>query len=102
MAIYTAILPNGQPYQIQGPEGASAEDIQAAGLQIYTQRNPAPYVDSGERNYSLGTAASKGLSRGMERVKSTFGNVIPAQVASAFGADEYAERQMNEAKASEE
>ena len=44
MAIYTAILPNGQPYEVQGPEGASAEDIQAAGLQLYSQRNPAPFV----------------------------------------------------------
>ena len=102
MAIYTAILPNGQPYQLQGPEGASAEDIQAAGLQLYAQNNPAPYVDNGERNYTLGQAGSKGLSRGMERVKSTFGDVIPAQIASAFGADEYAERQMSEARASED
>jgi len=101
MAIYTAILPNGQPYQVQGPEGASAEDIQAAGLQLYAQTNPAPYVDSGERNYSLGTAASKGLSRGTERIKSAFGDVIPAMVGSAIGADEFAERQMQEARASE-
>ena len=102
MAIYTAILPNGQPYQIQGPEGASAEDIQAAGLQLYTQRNPAPFVDSGERDYSLGTAGSKAVSRGMERVKSTFGDVIPAMVGNVFGADEYVKRQMYEAEASEE
>ena len=102
MAIYTAILPNGQPYQVQGPEGASAEDIQAAGLQLYAQTNPAPYVDSGERNYSLGTAASKGLSRGTERIKSAFGDVIPAMVGSAIGADEYAAKQMKEAQASQE
>ena len=102
MAIYTAILPNGQPYQIQGPEGASAEDIQAAGLQLYTQRNPAPFVDSGKRDYTLGQAASKGLSRGTERIKSAFGDVIPAMVGSAIGADEYAAKQMKEAQASQE
>ena len=102
MAIYTAILPNGQPYQIQGPENASAEDIQAAGLQLYTQTNPAPYVDSGERDYSLGTAGSKAVSRGMERVKSTFGDVIPAMVGNVFGADEYVKRQMYEAEASQD
>ena len=39
----------------------------------------------------------------MERVKSTFGDVIPAQWwASALGADEYAKRQMSEARASED
>ena len=102
MAIYTAILPNGQPYEVQGPEGASAEDIQAAGLQLYTQRNPAPFVDSGERDYTLGQAGSKAVSRGMERVKSTFGDVIPAMVGSAIGADEYAAKQLYEAQVSEE
>ncbi len=102
MAIYTAILPNGQPYQIQGPEGASAEDIQAAGLQLYTQRNPAPFVDSGKRDYTLGQAASKGLSRGTERIKSAFGDVIPAMVGDALGFDEYAAKQMKEAQASQE
>jgi len=102
MAIYTAILPNGQPYEVQGPEGASAEDIQAAGLQLYSQRNPAPFVDSGERDYTLGQAGSKAVSRGMERVKSTFGDVIPAMVGSAIGADEYAAKQLYEAQVSEE
>jgi hypothetical protein len=102
MAIYTATLPNGQPYQVQGPEGASAEDIQAAAVQIYSQRNPAPYVDSGERNYSLAGAGSRAVSRGMERVKSTFGDVIPAMVGNALGAEQYAAEQMRQARASEE
>ena len=101
MAIYTAILPNGQPYKIRGPEGASTEDIQAAGEQIYLKQNRTPYVDSGRRNYTLGQAGSKAVSRGMERVKSTFGDVIPAMVGNALGADEYAKRQMYEAQASE-
>jgi hypothetical protein len=102
MAIYTATLPNGQPYQVQGPEGASAEDIQAAAVQIYSQRNPAPFVDSGERNYSLAGAGSRAVSRGMERVKSTFGDVIPAMVGNALGAEQYAAEQMRQARASEE
>ena len=46
MAIYTAILPNGQPYQLRGPEGASAEDIQAAGAAtLCSNIIRAPYVD---------------------------------------------------------
>ena len=38
----------------------------------------------------------------MERVKSTFGDVIPAMVGNVFGADEYVKRQMYEAEASQD
>ena len=45
---------------------------------------------------------TKGVSRGTTRLGSTFGDVIPALGASALGFDEYAQRQMAEAKATEE
>ena len=102
MPVYTTTLPNGQSIRVMGPSNATPETIQQAALQIAAQRRAAPYVDTGERNYSLGTAASKALSRGTEQLKSSFGDSIPAMVGSALGFDEFAERQMQEAQASQE
>ena len=102
MPVYTTTLPNGQSIRVMGPSNATPETIQQAALQIAAQRRAAPYVDTGERNYSLGTAASKAFSRGTERLKSGFGDAIPAMVGSALGFDEFAKRQMQEAQASEE
>lgn len=53
-------------------------------------------------DYGLLGSFTKGVSRGASRLGSTFGDVIPAIGASALGFDEYAERQMAEAKASQE
>ena len=102
MPVYTTTLPNGQSIRVMGPSNATPETIQQAALQIAAQRRAAPYVDTGERNYSLGTAASKAFSRGTERLKSTFGDAIPAMIGSGLGFDEFAKRQMQEAQASEE
>ena len=45
---------------------------------------------------------TRGVSRGFQRLGSTFGDVLPAMVGSAVGADEYAKRQMEEARQTEE
>ena len=102
MPVYTTTLPNGQSVQVMGPANATPETVQQAALQIAAQRAPVSAPDTGERNYSLGTAASKAFSRGTERLKSGFGDVIPAMVGKTLGFDEYAKRQMQEAQASEE
>ena len=52
-------------------------------------------------DFSFGEIASNSLGRGYERFKSTYGDVLPAMVGSAFGFDEYAERQMKEAAESQ-
>jgi hypothetical protein len=44
---------------------------------------------------------TKGVSRGMTRMGETFGDVLPALGASALGFDDYAKRQMQEAKDTE-
>ena len=102
MPVYTTTLPNGQSVRVMGPANATPETVQQAALQIAAQRTPVSGPDTGERNYSLGTAASKAFSRGTERLKSGFGDVIPAMVGKTLGFDEFAERQMQEAQASEE
>jgi hypothetical protein len=102
MPVYTTTLPNGQSVRVMGPANATPETIQQAALQIAAQRAPVSAPDTGERNYSLGTAASKAFSRGTEQIKSSFGDVIPAMVGNALGFDEFAERQIQEAEASQE
>ena len=52
-------------------------------------------------DYSFGQLAGKAFDRGLERFKSTYGDVLPAMVASSLGFDEYAKRQMEEAAQSE-
>ena len=102
MPVYTTTLPNGQSVRVMGPANATPETVQQAALQIAAQRAPVSTPDTGERNYSLGTAASKAFSRGTERLKSGFGDVIPAMVGNTLGFDDFAKRQMQEAQASEE
>ena len=47
---------------------------------------------------TYGEQASRALSRGTKQLGSTFGDIIPAMAGSALGFDEYAQRQMDEAK----
>jgi len=47
---------------------------------------------------TYGEQASRALVRGGKQISSTFGDIIPAMAASAIGADEYAAKQMDEAK----
>jgi len=50
----------------------------------------------------FGEMAGKAFTRGKKRLGSTFGDIIPAMGAKALGFDEYAQRQLEEAKATEE
>jgi hypothetical protein len=47
--------------------------------------------------FGIGETFTRGVKRGVTRMGSTFGDVIPAMVGSALGFDEYAKRQMEEA-----
>jgi hypothetical protein len=51
---------------------------------------------------TTGEMASRAFTRGTKRLGSTFGDIIPAMGAKALGFDEYAQRQLEEAKATEE
>ena len=52
--------------------------------------------------YGFGETISRGASRGFTRLGSTFGDVLPAMVASGLGFDEYAAEQMGEAAQTEQ
>jgi len=47
--------------------------------------------------YTTGEAFSKGVKRGFKQMGSALGDVVPAMVGSAFGAEDYAKGQMQEA-----
>jgi hypothetical protein len=51
---------------------------------------------------TTGEMTSRAFTRGTKRLGSTFGDIIPAMGAKALGFDEYAQRQLEEAKATEE
>ena len=50
---------------------------------------------------TYGEQASRAFTRGTKQLGSTFGDIIPAMGAKALGFDEYAQRQMAEAKATQ-
>ena len=100
MPIYETTLPDGQPLQVIGPPGATPQEISQAAIQIASQQTPPPSTIT--PNYTLGRAITGGWDTGVERVKSTFGDVIPAMAANALGFEDYAKRQMEEARRSEE
>ena len=100
MPIYETTLPDGQPLQIIGPPGATPQEISQAAIQIASQQTPPPSTVT--PNYTLGRAITGGFDTGVERLKSTFGDVIPAMAANALGFEDYAKKQMEEARRSEE
>jgi hypothetical protein len=51
---------------------------------------------------SYGEMGSRALKRGTKQLGSTFGDLLPAMGASALGFDEYAAKQMEEAKATQD
>jgi hypothetical protein len=101
MPIYNVPLPDGQTVRLVGPEGATAEELAQAVEQI-TAQSARPVPEETRPDYGFGKTASKAFSRGKKRVASTFGDVIPAMVASSLGFDEYAEKQLKEAETSEQ
>ena len=92
MATFEIQMPDGGIYQVEAPEGTT--DTQA--YQYALSQAPPPKKEVG-----LGEAFGIGLERGVGRFGSTITDIIPALAGSAVGADEYAQRQLEEAAAKE-
>jgi len=88
-------IPGVGPREV--PDNLSIEDK----LRLMTQLQSEAGIQA-KPQFGLGELFTRGVERGYERTKSTFGDVLPAMVGSAFGADEYAKKQMEEARASQE
>ena len=89
MAIYKVATPDGTVHRFEGPDGLSPDRVTTlAQEQLIIPPEP-------KRDYTLGEISSKAFGRGVERVKSTFGDVLPAMGASVLGFDDYAKKQTN-------
>jgi hypothetical protein len=98
MANYTFIGPDDKKYKFTGPAGLSSSDIDLVRsnfLKVPDELVPqkAPEEPKGE------TGFIPSVMRGGRGIASLLGDVAPAMIGKAFGADEYAKKQMEEAAA---
>jgi len=98
MAQYTINTPQG-PLVVNGPEGATQDEIFSAAKQLLVDRqeSEATSLANAPLDYTVGEAASKAVTRGFKQLGSTFFDVLPALAGSAVGAYDYAKRQLQEA-----
>ena len=96
MAKFTVSTPDGAKYDVEAPEGATQEDVIQQVAQYHEDNKELP------RNYTLGETLSKGVTRGAKQISSSLFDVLPAMAASAVGAKDYAARQMEEARQTQE
>jgi hypothetical protein len=100
MPIYRVQAPNGKIYKVEGPKNADPNTLfNFVQQQLDTERFEE--MRRGEYGPGLLGTLTSGVSRGAKRLGSTFGDVLPAMVASGLGFDEYAKRQLEEAAETE-
>jgi hypothetical protein len=100
MPIYKVQAPNGKIYNIEGPANADQNVLFQAANQLYEQ-------DENKRlrkEYGPGLfgTLTEGVGRGVEQLKTTFGDVLPAMAGQALGFEDYAKAQMQEAAEAQE
>jgi hypothetical protein len=96
MARYKITSPEGKEYVLNGPEGASKEQL----IDVLKYKLGGDQEEY-RPNRGLLEAGGAGVRRGVERFKSTIGDVLPAMVASGLGFDDYAKKQLAEAAETE-
>ena len=99
MAQYTIDTPQG-PLVVEGPEGASQDQVFAVAKQLILDRQRN--LEDVKPDYTMGEAASKAFTRGTKQMGSALFDIIPAMGASALGFDDYAKKQMEEAQQTQE
>ena len=91
MPKYEVQIPNGPIYDVEAPDGVSEDQvIQQVAQEHYRS---TPY----QPDFTVGEMAQRGIMRGIKRIGVDYGDVLPAMVGSAFGAEDYAKAQMQEA-----
>lgn len=98
MANYTFIGPDDKKYKFTGPRGLSEADIDVVKNNFFKVPEPepaplAPVEPKGE------TGFIPSIMRGGRGIASLLTDVAPAMAAHAFGYDDYAKKQMEEAAA---
>ena len=98
MANYTFVGPDDKKYQFTGPRGLSAADIDIVKNNFFqppAQEAPPPVAE--EPKGATGFLPS--VMRGGRGIASLLTDIAPAMAAHAFGKDEYAKKQLEEAAA---
>jgi hypothetical protein len=95
MALYKVRGPGGKLHEFKGPEGLSQNFVNSMAQDYFEA--PAPVVAPIEEKGATGFIPS--VMRGGRGISSLLGDVAPAMIGKAFGADEYAKKQMQEAAA---
>ena len=102
MAQYRAKGPDGRVYKFEGPEGLSNKDASFFLGQYLNlgagEEEPAPVAPVAPPPQ---TGFIPSVKRGFMQTGMLLGDVLPAMVGRAVGADEYAERQLKEAAATQ-
>ena len=95
MALYRVKGPDGKLHEFQGPEGMPNDLVNMlAGDYFQPEAEPAPIVKP-----QAETGFIPSVKRGARGVYSLLGDVAPAMIGKAVGAEDYAKRQMEEAAA---
>ena len=95
MALYRVKGPDGKVHEFQGPEGMPNDLVNMlAGDYFQPEPEPAPIVKP-----QAETGFIPSVKRGARGVYSLLGDVAPAMIGKAVGAEDYAKRQMEEAAA---
>ena len=95
MALYRVRGPDGKLHEFQGPEGMPNDLVNMlAGDYFQPEPEPAPVVKP-----QAETGFIPSVKRGARGVYSLLGDVAPAMIGKAIGAEDYAKRQMEEAAA---
>lgn len=98
MANYTFVGPDDKKYQFTGPRGLSPDDISIVKNNFFQPpAQEAPPPAPVEQKGATGFLPS--VMRGGRGIYSLLGDVAPAMAAHAFGKDEYAKKQLEEAAA---
>jgi hypothetical protein len=100
MPTFDVTAPNGRVFRVDAPEGATEDQAIAYVADVVypaSLREPVPKPERG-----LGSLFTQSLAKGFGQTGILLGDYLPAMVGRAVGADEYAQRQLAEARASAE
>jgi len=97
MATYQITGPDGKRYGFQGPKGLTDSDLEILKGNFFPEPEPQPKPIEPKPDYGF----IPSVKRGAMQLESLLGDVAPAMIGKAFGADEYAKRQMQEAAETE-
>lgn len=100
MAQYEFKAPDGKTYLFKGPSGLTQSDVDLFGKNYFGVEEPQVMPAAPAKKPETGFIPS--VKRGYAGLESLATDVLPAMVGKAFGADEYAAQQMQEAAKKQE